>query len=231
MSISEGIKSLLKSTLNFVKWVRFNMNSCIEIGHNTKVRGAVLSQNVKIGSHCNIQRGGVNSFSYMGDYCELPQVKIGKFCSIAAHVTLAAGNHPMNYISTSPYTYSKIKNSFAKAQLYKDEFNYIENSNYLCEIGNDVWIGTGAILVCGNKALTIGDGAVIAAGAVVTKDVPPYAIVAGCPAKIQKYRFSEDTISWLERKKWWTKSNDWIGKNVDAFSNPEKLLGRKENEM
>lgn len=71
----------------------------------------------------------------------------------------------------------------------------------------------------------------IAAGAVVTKDVPPYAIVAGCPAKIQKYRFSEDTISWLERKKWWTKSNDWIGKNVDAFSNPEKLLGRKENEM
>ena len=156
---------------------------------------------------------------------------IGKFCSIAAHVTLAAGNHPMNYISTSPYTYSKIKNSFAEAQLYNDEFNYIENSNYLCEIGNDVWIGTGAILVCGNKALTIGDGAVIAAGAVVTKDVPPYAIVAGCPAKIQKYRFSEDTISWLERKKWWTKSNDWIRKNVDAFSNPEKLLERKENEM
>ena len=58
MSISEGIKSLLKSTLNFVQWIRFNMNSCIEIGHNTKVRGAVLSQNVKIGSHCNIQRGG-----------------------------------------------------------------------------------------------------------------------------------------------------------------------------
>ena len=128
MSISEGIKSLLKSTLNFAQWVIFNSNSCIEIGHNTKVRGAVLSQNVKIGSHCNIQRGGVNSFSYMGDYCELPQVKIGKFCSIAAHVTLAAGNHPMNYISTSPYTYSKIKNSFAEAQLYNDEFNYIENS-------------------------------------------------------------------------------------------------------
>ena len=58
MSISEGIKSLLKSTLDFAQWVRFNLNSCIEIGHNTKVRGAVLSQNVKIGSHCNIQRGG-----------------------------------------------------------------------------------------------------------------------------------------------------------------------------
>lgn len=63
MSISEGIKSLLKSTLNFVQWVRFNMNSCIEIGHNTKVRGAVLSQNVKIGSHCNIQRGGGSTAS------------------------------------------------------------------------------------------------------------------------------------------------------------------------
>lgn len=102
MSIREGAKSLLRKTANLAQWLRFNLSNSIEIGRNSKVRGAKIAKNVKIGSHCNIQRGRVSSFSYMGDYCELPQVEIGKFCSIAAHVTLAAGNHPMSYVSTSP---------------------------------------------------------------------------------------------------------------------------------
>ena len=119
MSIREGAKSLLRETANLAQWLRFNLSSSIEIGRDSKVRGAKIAKNVKIGSHCNIQGGGVSSFSYMGDYCELPQVEIGKFCSIAAHVTLAAGNHPMNYLSTSPYTYSAIRNSFTKKQLMK----------------------------------------------------------------------------------------------------------------
>ena len=143
MSIREGAKSLLRGTANLAQWLRFNLSSSIEIGRDSKVRGAKIAKSVKIGSHCNIQRGGVSSFSYMGDYCELPQVEVGKFCSIAAHVTLAAGNHPMSYVSTSPYTYSTIRNSFTKKQLYTQEFFYTdENHKYLCKIGNDVWIGT-----------------------------------------------------------------------------------------
>lgn len=171
----------------------------------------------------------MSSFSYMGDYCELPQVEVGKFCSIAAHVTLAAGNHPMSYVSTSPYTYSTIRNSFTKKQLYTQEFFYTdENHKYLCKIGNDVWIGTGATLVCGSKALNIGDGAVIAAGSVVTKDVPPYAVVAGCPAKILHYRFSDEMISKVEKEKWWDKSEEWIRESVKSFSDPSGFFARED---
>lgn len=229
MSIREGAKSLLRETANLAQWLLFNLSNSIEIGRKSKVRGAKIAKNVKIGSHCNIQRGGVSSFSYMGDYCELPQVEIGKFCSIAAHVTLAAGNHPMSYVSTSPYTYSTIRNSFAKKQLFTQEFFYTdEDHKYLCKIGNDVWIGTRVTLVCGSKALNIGDGAVIAAGAVVTKDVPPYAVVAGCPAKILRYRFSDEMISEMEREKWWDKSEDWIKESVEAFSDPSGLFARED---
>lgn len=122
MSIREGAKSLLRETANFAQWLRFNLSNSIEIGRNAKVRGAKIAENVRIGAQCNIQGGKVDCYSYMGNYCELPQVEIGKFCSIATHVTLAAGNHPMSYVSTSPYTYSTIRNSFTKKQLYTQEF-------------------------------------------------------------------------------------------------------------
>lgn len=169
--------------------------------------------------------GDVNQYTYLGDYCMLPQTKIGKFCSIAAHTRLAAGNHPLGYVSTSPYTYSRVQWSFAKEQLYNEEFYYTDKSEkYLCEIGNDVWIGTGATLVCSKSALHIGDGAVIAAGAVVTRDVPAYAVVAGCPAKIVRYRFSEDVIKQLLTLQWWEKDEEWIENNIFLFLSPELLL-------
>lgn len=121
MSIREGAKSLLRETANFAQWLRFNLSNSIEIGRNAKVRGAKIAENVRIGAQCNIQGGKVDCYSYMGNYCELPQVEIGKFCSIATHVTLAAGNHPMSYVSTSPYTYSTIRNSFTK-NIHKSSF-------------------------------------------------------------------------------------------------------------
>lgn len=232
MSVYAGLKSLLREVANFTQWLNFNLRNNIEIGCSTKIRGANLSQNVRVGAHCNIQGGVIESYSYMGDYCVLPQVEIGKFCSIASHVTLAAGNHPMEYLSTSPYTYSHIKNSFTEKQLYSQEFFYTnEKHKYLCKVGNDVWIGTGAMLVCGSKALNIGDGAVVAAGAVVTKDVPPYAVVAGCPAKVLKYRFSDAMISILESEKWWDKDEEWIRKSVEAFSDFDGLFAREDGKV
>lgn len=227
MFICETVKSLLKESSNFVQWLLFNLNSSVEIGLWSKVRGAKIEKNVRVGSHCDIQGGELNSFSYMGNYCELPQVKIGKFCSIANHVILAAGNHPVDYVSTSPYTYSLTKNSLSKKQLYDDEFFYYDNNKHLCKIGNDVWIGTDALLVCSNKALIIGDGAVIGAGAVVIKDVPPYAIVAGCPAKIIRYRFTDEIIQHLQELEWWNKDTEWIQNHVDEFSSVDTFLKQK----
>lgn len=176
--------------------------------------------------------GGVKSYSYLGNYCELPQTLIGKFCSIAGHVTLAAGNHPMNYLSTSPYTYDAINGSFTNMKLYTSEFYYTDSSCvYLCEIGNDVWIGTGAMLVCGSHALHIGNGAVIAAGSVVTKDVPPYAIVAGNPAKVIRYRFSNEIIEKLDKEKWWDRDREWIENHVDHFNNVENVFNKENDEF
>ena len=192
------LKNHVKEIYNWLLRLKYNVYSNIEVGNNTLIRYAQIKPYVKIGKYCNIQGGAYDSYTYLGDHCELPQTKIGKFCSIAGHVILAAGNHPMHYISTSPYTYSNIKDSFVEEALFENEFFYTDSSEqYLCDIGNDVWIGTSAILVCGNKALHIGDGAVIAAGSVVIDDVPPYAVVAGCPAKVVKYRFSKEEIDKL----------------------------------
>lgn len=119
------------------------------------------------------------------------ELKIGKFCSIADGVTiLLGGRHPVDEITTSPAP--------------RREFP-IPNPpcvNHSIIIGNDVWIGLNAIIFNG---VTIGDGAVIAAGAVVNKDVPPYAVVGGVPAKLIKYRFDSKIIAILLKSKWW----DW----------------------
>lgn len=225
MKLLENIKRNIRSCLNTIDVWKFNINKNIEIGRHTRVRMAELEDYVRIGDFCNIQRGGVKSYSYLGDYCELPQTSIGKFCSIAGHVTLAAGNHPMNYLSMSPYTYDTIYGSFTNMKLYSNDFYYTDDRcRYLCEIGNDVWIGTGALLVCGSRALHIGNGAVIAAGAVVTKDVPPYAIVAGNPAKVMRYRFSDKLIEKLEKERWWDKDKEWIKSHANNFANVENVF-------
>lgn len=229
MEISQKAKIIMRGIHNYICTLQLNARKNVNVGAHTKVRFANLANHVRIGDYCNIQRGGVDFYSYIGDCCSLPQTKIGKFCSIAPFVKLAAGNHPIQYLSTSPYTYSPIRWSFARTTMYSDEFIYTDSQNqYLCEIGNDVWIGTGALLVCSKSALHIGDGSVIAAGAVVTKDVPPYAIVAGCPARIMRYRFDERVISRLQELKWWDKDPTWIEQNCYRFSHPEQLLNDLE---
>ncbi|TLU65218.1 CatB-related O-acetyltransferase [Thalassotalea litorea] len=104
--------------------------------------------------------------------------------------------HPKDYFTTSPLFY-RVKNTF-KLNIVNEDLEFDEYSRVT--IGNDVWIGARAIILDGVK---IGDGAIIAANAVVTKDVPPYAIVTGVPAKINSYRFEKERINELLKLKWW----------------------------
>ncbi len=166
--------------------------------------------------------------TYISSNTKLGNTKVGRFCSIADNVRTGFGTHPTHtFVSTFPsfyYDTTNIPISFMKGK--KPVFNvwrYVDTDRkYLVEIGNDVWIGSHVLIMDGIK---IGDGAVIAAGAVVTKDVEPYSIVGGVPARHIKYRFTREQIESLLAMKWWEKDLDWIEKHVDDFQNVEVFLG------
>ena len=150
----------------------------------------------------------IGDYSYVCHNVKMNKnVYIGKFCSIADHVCIGMGGHPYHLLTTSPITYYRHKIDLYGDCIVKDE-NLIERpparKTY---IGNDVWVGYRAIILQGVK---IGDGAIIGAGAVVTKDVEPYSIVGGVPAKHIKYRFDEDICKELLESKWWDLPKDFI---------------------
>jgi virginiamycin A acetyltransferase len=156
------------------------------------IRSQFVNLKTNIGNNVTIMEGtvtdhltSIGDYSYIGRYCYLTKVKIGNYCSIANNVSIGQGEHNLNKISTNSIFY---ENAFK--ELTKND----------CEIGNDVWIGVDSII---RRGVKIGNGAVIGANSVVTKDVPPYAIVAGCPAKIIRYRFEQEKINLIESSKWW----------------------------
>ncbi|GGA99144.1 CatB-related O-acetyltransferase [Allosediminivita pacifica] len=149
----------------------------------------------------------LGAFSYqVSGYCF--GARVGRYCSFGEEVQIGRQNHPMTWISTSPAFYlgdrmMELGGGFAGAEQYHDykfSFEGPPTRPKITEIGNDVWIGHGAQIMAG---VTIGDGAVVAAGAVVSKDVPSYAVVAGNPAVIKRWRVPPTMISPLLRLKWW----------------------------
>lgn len=154
---------------------------------------------------------------------------IGSYCSISERVTFITKTHPVNtFVSSHPCFYSIKKQSgftYVNKQLF-DEEPCLGDKSYSIEVGNDVYIGFGVTII---GPCRIGDGAVIAAGAVITGNVPPYAIVGGVPAKIIKYRFSKEDIDFLERLQWWNKSQQWIKEYAKYFSSVGKLRDALNN--
>ncbi|WP_122097387.1 CatB-related O-acetyltransferase [Rahnella sp. Larv3_ips] len=146
------------------------------------------------------------SFCSMGAYSyacsKLPNnLTTGRFCSLAAGVRIMGPQHPIHRFTTSPLTYHDFFSKVAQEQFGETlniaGFDYMPPATVL---GHDVWVGEHAVLKGG---ITIGNGAIVAANAVVTGDVPPYAIVGGIPAKIIKYRFAPDIIERLQAMEWW----------------------------
>lgn len=179
-----------------------------------KINSHLINDNVLLGNHCVIHRDveiisgtQIGDYSYVNAGSIIVSGIIGKFCSIGYFCQIGVHEHPIDFMSTSPFLYGK--ENILKAETSWDDIY----SPPL--IGNDVWIGSKAIILQGVK---IGDGAVIAAGAVVTKDVPPYAIVGGVPAKVIKYRFNEKEIDFLLKCKWWDMPPEGLHKFKSCFS-------------
>lgn len=164
------------------------------------VRGkSILNSNInkkaKVYSGSLVYSSSLDRYSYIGYDCNIINCEIGSFCSIADGVIIGGARHPMEWVSTSPVFYNAKGGTglhLGSLDIPKGKRSYI---------GNDVWIGQRAIIMQGIK---VGNGAVIGAGAVVTKDVPPYAVVVGVPARIIRYRFDVDTISQLQESQWWS---------------------------
>lgn len=157
--------------------------------------------NVELGRYVSLN--GPNS----DIYSKIHYVKIGSFTSIARNVSIQEFNH----------NYERLSNYYINQNILGESFIDDISSSGAIEIGNDVWIGTHCVILSGVK---IGDGAIVAANSVVTKDIPPYAIAAGSPAKVIKYRFEQQTIADLLKLRWWEWPTEKIIENKQIFLSP-----------
>lgn len=157
----------------------------------------------------HIIKSTIGKYTYVGIGTKIIHSEIGNFCSIASDVSIGLEEHTLENISTSPI-FTEAHNATGYSWIKDDTFIPYKKTY----IGHDVWIGYRALIKSGIK---IGNGAVIAAGAVVTKDVPSYAIVGGIPAKIIKFRFSEEIANELEDLKWWDMPDEKLKEHIQLF--------------
>jgi phosphonate metabolism protein (transferase hexapeptide repeat family) len=181
------------------------------IDPTANVRDAVLGRYTEIGARTVFAESTLGDYSYVVNDSNIIYTTIGKFCSIAAHTRINPGNHPMQRASQAHFTY-RASAYFEDAQDEAAFFDWRRSTPVT--IGHDVWIGHGAIVLAGRS---IGTGAVIAGGAVVTKDVPDYTIVAGNPARIIRRRFAEEIAGRLKALAWWDWEHAQLRSALDDF--------------
>lgn len=195
----------------------------VQFGHRARLRGQCrfegensVASDVSMRS-CSLGRG-----SCIGPGGAYKFAEIGRFCSFGPDVLIGLSIHPMDRISTSPAFYA-IGHQACSLSYATDE-SVIEHKPV--QIGNDVWVGSRAVVLAG---VTVGDGAVIAAGAVVTKDVEPYAVVGGVPAKCIKMRFSAEQVKQLQDLSWWNWPDEKLRERGDTFLSADAFFSRLDS--
>lgn len=198
---------LEKNRIN-LGWI---ISKILRLINRPALRNCIISKKAKVGTGSNLINVSIGKYSYTGKNVNAVNAIIGNFCSIASYCCIGGGDHAKDLISTSP-VFVKGRNCFGVNLTLSDI-----KLQKAVKIGNDVWIGEKVFIIDG---ITIGDGAIIGANSVVTHDIPPYAIAAGCPARIIRYRFASSVINVLLASKWWNLDDDVFRNNSSIFEEP-----------
>lgn len=198
--------------INKLKYIYSKIILLIQI---PSIRECKIDKTAKVGARSNLIKVKIGKYSYMGNNNSVTNTEIGKFCSIASYCAIGGGDHPIDWVSTSPLFYSG-KSSLGINLSHKE---FCGNSKVV--IKNDVWIGENCFI---NSGVSIGNGAIIGAHSVVTKDIPDYAIAVGSPARVIKYRFNNDIIEKLNEIKWWDFTENEFKEYIENFDNPKKFI-------
>jgi acetyltransferase-like isoleucine patch superfamily enzyme len=195
--------------------VRYLISRLIKKAQFPAILKSKIPRTSKVEAGSRIIESTFGKYSFCGYDCRIIKADIGSFTSIADNVIIGGARHPYEWVSTSPVFYAgrdSIKKKFS-------EFERAEDPRTV--VGNDVWIGTNAMIKSG---VQIGNGAVIGMGSVVTKDVRPFSIVAGNPAKHIKFRFEEQTLAIFDNMEWWNFSETKLSKLAAAVTDPDKFI-------
>ncbi|MBO0767089.1 MAG: hypothetical protein J2O48_00245 [Solirubrobacterales bacterium] len=183
----------------------------------TVISDSVKLREAKIGRRCEILEDTIFEYSKLGDYsyigqrCMVADAEIGRFTAIAANVRIGAPNHPLGRVAQHRFTYCP---EYYFDDATRDAGFFHDRHQNRVTIGNDVWIGHGVIVLPGVR---VGDGAVLAAGAVVSRDVDPYTVVGGVPARLLRRRFEQRIARRLQAIAWWNWPDELIRERLSAF--------------
>ena len=188
---------------------RLSENPLIKDG--ARVRDCHLGRYTEVGERTILLETTLGDYSYIVEDGEVAYTQVGKFCSIASHVRINPGNHPMSRASQAHFSYRA--SAYWPGERDEDEF-FAWRRSHRVEIGHDVWIGHGVVILPGR---TVGTGAVVGAGAMVTHDVEPYTIVVGNPARLVRRRFEPLIAERLVALAWWDWDHERLREALPAF--------------
>lgn len=219
---------LVTEKRNIINKVRCKKNhapmNCL-FEKNCSICNTTFEGNSRISEGASIRSSHIGYGTHVAAGSKIINCKIGKYCAVGFQAMLGAhpihtvaSIHPALYSTQGQYGFTYVTNSTFQ------EFHYIDEEKKISiEIGNDVWVTAGKATTI-IQGITIGDGAVVLGNAMVTKNVPPYAIVGGIPAKVVGYRFSEEQIVFLLKLRWWDRPEEWIRAHAKYFANIELLM-------
>ncbi|MEG6586453.1 hypothetical protein [Dendrosporobacter sp. 1207_IL3150] len=182
-----------------------------QIGQAVTIINTTFGRYTEVGKHSFLENVILDDYSYVMEFCYLQNAEVKKFANIAAMVRIGPTDHPMYRPTMHHFTYRRRMYGFDDVD---DVEFFKQRSSRKTYIGYDTWIGHGAIIM---PEVSIGNGAVIGSGAIVTRNVEPYTIVVGSPARVVRSRFSPDIVEKLEAIRWWDWPHDKIKANFNDF--------------